>query len=193
MRWSKHSFVKLWLALKRAVCGNEAGSRNLSSETVQGAALTLQSVDDVHGCDGLALGVLGVSDGIADDVLQEYFQDATGLLVDEAGDSLDSARPLAPTNRFLCPVCTNWLVWSMVWSVSPKLIDIAVANSARRHDTFSFDLLFLLHLSYAYNYTVLLFNWCVRACVRACARIWDWHCCSQCCAMLVRHFLNRID
>lgn len=41
----------------------------LTAETVQGASLALQSVDDVHGGDGLPLGVLGVSDGVTDDVL----------------------------------------------------------------------------------------------------------------------------
>src|SRR5699024_12410610 len=51
--------------------------------------LAFQSVDDVHGGDGLALGVLSVGDGIADHVLQEHLQDTSSFLVDQAGDSLD--------------------------------------------------------------------------------------------------------
>ena len=43
----------------------------LTTETVQGAALTLQGVDDIQRRDGLALGVLGVGDGVTDDTLQE--------------------------------------------------------------------------------------------------------------------------
>ena len=43
----------------------------LTAESVEGTALTLQSVDDIHGGDGLSLGVLGVGDSITDHVLQE--------------------------------------------------------------------------------------------------------------------------
>jgi hypothetical protein len=34
-------------------------------------ALAFQSIDDVHGSDGLSLGVLCVGDGIADDIFKE--------------------------------------------------------------------------------------------------------------------------
>ena len=65
--------------------------KNLAAESVESAALPLEGVDDVHGGDGLSLGVLGVRDGVTDHVLQEGLEDAAGLLVDEARDSLDSA------------------------------------------------------------------------------------------------------
>ena len=76
-----------WVALKRAVvsvvvCGN------LTAEAVQGASLPFQRIDDVHGGDGLPLGVLGVSDGIADDVLQKHFKNTASLFVDETRDAL---------------------------------------------------------------------------------------------------------
>lgn len=60
----------------------------LTAESVQSPALSLQSIDNVHGGDGLPLGVLSVGDGITDDVLEEHLQDTTGLLVDESRDSL---------------------------------------------------------------------------------------------------------
>ena len=63
----------------------------LTSESVESAALTLESIDDVHGSDGLSLGVLGVGDGISDDVLKEDLEDSTGLLIDEPRDTLDSS------------------------------------------------------------------------------------------------------
>ena len=63
---------------------------NLASESVQGAALTLESIDNIHSCHGLALGMLGVGDGITDNVLEENLEDTTSLLVDQAGDTLDS-------------------------------------------------------------------------------------------------------
>ena len=59
---------------------NEPGS--LSTETVQGAALPLESVDDIEGGDGLSLGVLGVGDCVSDDALEEGLQDTAGFLVD---------------------------------------------------------------------------------------------------------------
>ena len=64
---------------------------SLTSESVESAALPLEGVDDVHGGDGLPLGVLGVGHGVTDDVLEEHLEDATGLLVDEAADALDTA------------------------------------------------------------------------------------------------------
>jgi len=54
----------------------------LTTETVKGAALPLEGVDNVEGCDGLALGVLSVGDGIADDTLEEGLEDTAGLFVD---------------------------------------------------------------------------------------------------------------
>ena len=55
---------------------------HLATESVEGAALALEGVDDVERGDGLALGVLGVGDGVADDALEEGLEDAAGLLVD---------------------------------------------------------------------------------------------------------------
>ena len=65
-------------------------SSGLAAEAVEGAALALEGVDDVEGGDGLALGVLRVGDGVADDVLKEDLEDTAGLLVDEAADALDA-------------------------------------------------------------------------------------------------------
>ena len=71
------------------VC-SKSGVWHLASETVDGSALSLQSVDDVEGGDGLAASVLGVGDGVTDDGFQEGLEDSAGLLVDQSGDSLDS-------------------------------------------------------------------------------------------------------
>ena len=65
-------------------------TEDLPAEAVEGAALALEGVHDVEGGDGLAAGVLGVGDGVADDVLKEHLQHTAGLLVDEAGDALDT-------------------------------------------------------------------------------------------------------
>jgi hypothetical protein len=55
---------------------------SLATETVEGAALSLESVDNVEGGDRLALGVLGVRDGITDDTLEEGLEDTASLFVD---------------------------------------------------------------------------------------------------------------
>ena len=57
--------------------------KRLSTETVEGTSLSLEGVDDVECGDGLSLGVLGVGDGITDDVLEEDLENSTGLFVDQ--------------------------------------------------------------------------------------------------------------
>ena len=62
-----------------------------AAETVEGSALSLESVDDVDSGDGLSLGVLSVGDGVPDHVLEEGSENESGLVVDEGADSLDTA------------------------------------------------------------------------------------------------------
>ena len=52
-------------------CKVERRARCLATETVKGAALSLERVDNIEGCDCLALGVLSVGDRVADDTLEE--------------------------------------------------------------------------------------------------------------------------
>ena len=68
----------------------------LATESVEGLALPLEGVDDIHGGDGLPASMLGVGDGVTDDVLKEDLEDTAGLLVDEARDALD-ATPACQT------------------------------------------------------------------------------------------------
>ena len=74
---------------------------NLSAEAVEGLALALEGVDDVHGGDGLPPGVLGVGHGITDDVLEEHLEDTAGLFVDETGDALDTTTASETADRRL--------------------------------------------------------------------------------------------
>ena len=69
----------------------DAHSRRSAAETVEGSALSLESVDDIDGGDRLSLGVLGVGDGVTDNVLKEGLEDASGLVIDGARDSLDTS------------------------------------------------------------------------------------------------------
>eukprot|EP00091_Calanus_sinicus_P013499 TRINITY_DN29974_c0_g1_i1.p1 TRINITY_DN29974_c0_g1~~TRINITY_DN29974_c0_g1_i1.p1 ORF type:complete len:121 (+),score=9.21 TRINITY_DN29974_c0_g1_i1:132-494(+) len=63
----------------------------LTSESVQSAALSLESIDNIHGCDSLPLGMLSVCDGIPDDVLQEDLQNSTSFLINKTRDTLDTS------------------------------------------------------------------------------------------------------
>lgn len=54
----------------------------LATETIQSTALALESVDNIERSHGLALGVLGVGDGIANDTLEEGLEYTASLFVD---------------------------------------------------------------------------------------------------------------
>ena len=76
-------------------------SGNLGAEPVQGLALALEGVHDVERRHRLAAGMLGVRDGILDDVLEERLQDAAGLLVHHTGDALHTATASQAADRGL--------------------------------------------------------------------------------------------
>ena len=97
--------------------------------------MTLEGIDDVHGGDGLPLGVLGVGDGISDDILKEDLEDATGLFIDEAGDTLDTTTASETANGRLgdtLDVITQHFAMTLGASLSEALSSFA----ASRHDFF---------------------------------------------------------
>jgi len=128
------------VALKRAVWGLLVSSRCcLTAESVEGTSLSLQGVDDIHGGHGLPLGVLGVGDGITDDVLQEHLQDTTGLLVDQARDTLDTTTAGQTTDCRLgdtLDVITQHLPVTLGASLSQSLASFA---TSRHIDSFVCD------------------------------------------------------
>ena len=87
------------VAPKGAVCLWR--QRRLTAKSVQSTSLTFERVHNVHGCHGLALGVLGVRNCITDYVLKENFENTTSLLVDQARDSLDTATTSKTTDGWL--------------------------------------------------------------------------------------------
>jgi hypothetical protein len=72
------------------------------AETVESAALALESVDHIKGGDSLATSVFSVSDGVLDNLLKENLQNASGLLIDEAGDALHTATTRQTADGGLC-------------------------------------------------------------------------------------------
>ena len=64
----------------------------LTTETVESAALSLEGIDNVEGCDSLSLGVFGVGDCVTDDTFEEGLEDTTGFFVDHCGDGSIGCR-----------------------------------------------------------------------------------------------------
>lgn len=93
----KLSLLEYFVALIRAVlCVSE--TTNLTAESVQSPSLSLECIDYIHSGDGLPLCMFGVCDGIADDVLEEHFQNAACLLVDQSRDSLHTTSASQTAN-----------------------------------------------------------------------------------------------
>ena len=92
-KWKKTSRFRLFYTVEDKLISQQGSSRAQmcsAAEAVEGAALSLESVDNVEGGDGLSLGVFSVGHGVTDDVLEEGAEDGAGLLVDVGGDSLDT-------------------------------------------------------------------------------------------------------
>ena len=103
----------------------------LTSESVQSAALPLEGIDNIHGSDSLPLGVLSVGDSIPDDVLKENLEDTTGLLVDQARDTLDSTTTSQPTDGGLgdsLDVVTQHLTVTLGASLSESFASFATSR-----------------------------------------------------------------
>ena len=65
-------------------------------------ALALKSVDDVERSNSLALGVLSVGDGVADNTLEEGLENTAGLLVDHGRNTLDTTTTSETADSGLC-------------------------------------------------------------------------------------------
>ena len=129
------------MALKRAVVGvkEKIQFSCLTSETVEGSALSLQGIDDIHGGDGLPLGMLSVGDGITDNVLKENFQDTTGFFIDEAGDTFDTTSAGKTTDSRLgdtLDVITKYFTMTLSASFSQTFSSL----STSRHVDYSRNL-----------------------------------------------------
>ena len=95
--------------------------------------MTLQSIDDVHGGDGLSLGVLGVGDGITDDILEEDLEDAAGLFVDEARDTFDTASTRETTDGGLGDTL-DVIAQHFAMTFGASLSEALSSFAASRHD-----------------------------------------------------------
>ena len=105
--------------------------RCLTTESVQGTSLSFEGIDYIHGGDSLPLGVLGVGDGITDDVLKEDLEDTTGLLVDESRDTLDSSTSRQTADGGLgdaLDVVTKYLAVTLGASLAESLASFTTSS-----------------------------------------------------------------
>ena len=94
MFWWPHGGAGLFLVESLTIL-------NLTSETVQSTALSLEGVHYIHSSDGLPLGMLGVSNGITDNIFQEYLQYTSGLFIDKSRDTFDTTTSCKTTDSGL--------------------------------------------------------------------------------------------
>ena len=107
----------------------------LTTETVQGSALSLQSVDNVQRSDSLSLGVLSVSAGIPDDVLQEGLQDTSDFFVDKGRDTLNTTSSGQSSDGRLCNTL-DVVSQDLSVSLGTTLAQTFSAFSSARHDSY---------------------------------------------------------
>ena len=134
MNYKVESFVVV-VALRRAGFDSSVEG-DLTAEAVEGASLPLQSIDHVHGGDCPSLGVLGVSDGITDDILQEDLENSARLLVDEAGDTLDSTTASETTDGGLSDAL-DVVTKDLPVALGASLSKAFASFTAARHDAAS--------------------------------------------------------
>mmetsp|Transcript_519 Transcript_519/g.963 ORF Transcript_519/g.963 Transcript_519/m.963 type:complete len:134 (-) Transcript_519:35-436(-) len=115
----------------------------LAAKTVEGTSLALERVYDVHSSYSLPAGMLSVGHSVADDVLKEDLEHTTGLLVDEAGDTLDTTTASQTANRGLCDtldVIAQYLAMTLGATLAKSLASL----SASRHSDYLVCLLNVL-------------------------------------------------
>ena len=148
---------------------NDDDDDDLAAKAVQGSALSLERVDDVHGGDRLALGVLGVGDGVADHVLQEDLEHAARLLVDEAAEALDTAASRQTTNRRLGDAL-NVVAQHFSVSLGASLSQTFASFAASRHDVCLVLLVVVVMRRESFGFALFLLL-CVLALRRLCATV----------------------
>ena len=104
---------------------------SLASETVEGSALAFEGVHHIHSRHRLPLGVLGVGNSVADNVLEEHLENTTGLLVDESGDALYTSSTCQTADGRLgdtLDVITEHLAVALGASLSKSLSSFATTG-----------------------------------------------------------------
>ena len=72
---------------------------SLRSEAIERLTLPLKCIYNIEGSYSLAASMLGVRNGVLDNVLKKTLQDVAGFLIYEPRETLDSSTARQPTNR----------------------------------------------------------------------------------------------
>ena len=88
------------------------------SITVECSSLSLQGINDIHGCDCSSLGVLCVCDRVSNDLLKELLQNTSCLLIDASVDSLDASSSGESSDGWLCDALQDIGILLLVDSLS---------------------------------------------------------------------------
>merc|ERR550525_403270 len=108
--------------------------RGLASKAIEGTTLPLQGIHNIHSSDSLPLGMLGVGDSIADDILQEDLQNTPSLLVDETRDPLHSTPPgQSPNSRLgdTLNVVSQHFAMSLCTSLPQSLASLSATSHSK--------------------------------------------------------------
>ena len=110
----------------------------LAPKTIEGTTLPFEGIDDIHGGDSLPLGMLGVGDGITDDILKEHFENTTGLLIDETRDTLDTTSASKTADGGLGDTL-DVITQDFAMTLSATLSESFSSFSTSRHDDSSMN------------------------------------------------------
>jgi hypothetical protein len=116
----------------RGTEGDDEYKGRSTAKAIEGPSLSFEGIDDIHGSHSLPAGVLRVSDSIPDDILEEDLENTTGLLVDEAADTLDAASAGEPADcRFGDPL--DVVAKDLAMALGATLAEAFAAFTASRH------------------------------------------------------------
>ena len=97
--------------------------------------MPLKSINNIHGSHGLPPGVLGVCDGIPDNVLKEVPEDASDFLIDVTADTLDTTSPGETADSWLSDtldVLAHNLAMPLGTTLTETLTTLASAGHFRK-------------------------------------------------------------
>ena len=117
----------------------------LTTETVEGSALSLKGINNVKSSNSLSLGVLSVSCGVSDDVFEEALQNSSGIVVDVSGNTFNTTSSGKSSNSWLGDTFNAWLVCLSGVSFGADLTDTLTTFSLSDH-LMSFDTNILFYI-----------------------------------------------
>ena len=105
-----------------------------ASKSIKSLSLALECIDDIHGGDSLATGMLRVRNRITNHILQKHLENSTRFFVNETGDALDTTTTSQAPNGRLCNtlnIVTKDLAMTLGATLSKSLSSFSTAYRIR--------------------------------------------------------------